>query len=182
MMSDGIAAKRYADAFLSYARDTMGFEKGLEDLQNVKRILHDNPDFKEFLESPEIPVIDKCTVVDRVVHDGFSEETRQFMRLLLYKNRVNLLIDIAEYARVAYSHGVEIDALLKTSYPQDTDILQKIRDNLEKKLNKKLHLYVELDANILGGVYAKVGNIVLDGSVRHRLDDLRDKLQALKVV
>ena len=83
---------------------------------------------------------------------------------------------------MTYSHGVEIEGLLKSSYPLETRSIKRIKDVLEKKLQRKLHLYIELDSSLLGGVYAKVGNIVIDGSVKRRLEDLREKLNLLKVV
>jgi F-type H+-transporting ATPase subunit delta len=180
-MKNEVISKRYADAFLEFAKETIGFEKGLEELRDLKRVFHDNPDIGSFVGSPQITEIEKRAFIDDALKDNFSEEIRQFLKLLLKKERINIFQDIAEYARVAYSHGVEIEALLKTSYPLDTEDIQKIKDSMEKKFRKKLHLYVELDSDLLGGVYMKVENTIIDGSVKRRLDDLKEKFNAVKV-
>ena len=101
---------------------------------------------------------------------------------MIDKGRFDNFTDIADYVRVTYSHGIEVDALLKVSYPLDTETIRRIKGIIEKKLGKKLHLYLELDSDLLGGVYAKIENILIDGSVRRRLEDMRAKLLATRVV
>ena len=182
MIKEEIVSKRYADAFLAYVRGTIGFERGLDELQRIKRIVRDNQDLQEFLENLEITGSEKSEVIDAVFRDDFAEDTRQFLKLLIKKNRIDLLIDIAEYARIHYAHGIEIDAILKTSYPLETETIQRIKNALEKRMNKKIHLYVQLDADLVGGAYARIGNIIIDGSVKRRLEDMKEKLSTLKVV
>lgn len=181
VMKDEVVAKRYADAFLAHAKETIGFGKGLEELQDVKRIVRDNADFKAFLEAPDIILAEKSKVIDDVLGNDYSMEIRDFLKLLIKNKRINRFIDIAEYARLEFTHGIEHDAILKTSYTVDTAELQKIKDALEKRTGKKLHLYIEMDADLLGGVSAQIGNIVVDGSVKRRLTDLKQKLKILKV-
>jgi F-type H+-transporting ATPase subunit delta len=180
-MKNEVISKRYADAFLEFARETIGLEKGLEELRDLKRVFHDNPEIGSFVGSPQIAEIEKRAFIDDAFKDNFSEEARQFLKLLLKKGRIDILPDIADYARVTYSHGTEVEALLKTSYPLDTENIQKIKDSMEKKFKKKLHLYVELDSDLLGGIYMKVENTIIDGSVRRRLNDLKEKLTVAKV-
>ena len=176
-----IVSKRYADAFLAYAKESIGFEKGLDELQRAKRIMRDNQDLKDFLENVEMTNTEKNEVIDAVFKDDFSEELRHLLKLLIEKRRINLFVDIAEYARIHYAHGVEVDALLSTSYPLATETIQRIKEALEKKMNKKLHMYIRLDADLVGGVSAKIGNIIIDGSVKKRLEDMKQKLTLLKV-
>lgn len=181
-MNDEVVVKRYADAFLAYAKERIGFDKGLEELQEAKRIIRDNPAMKDFLERLDIANVEKGPVIDKVFGEGFSNESRYFLKLLVENRRIDRFIDIAEYARINYAHGLEVDAVLKVSYPLDTSMIERIKSALEKRTGKKLHLYVELDSSLLGGVSAKIGNIIIDGSVRKRLEDMKERLLALKVV
>ena len=71
---------------------------------------------------------------------------------------------------------------MKVSYPLETETIRRIKNCIEKNFHKKLHLYIELDSDLLGGVYAKIENILIDGSVRRRLEDMREKLLTMKVV
>ena len=180
MIKEEIIAKRYADAFLEYAKEGVGFDKGLEELQDAKRVIRDNEDLRNFLSRLEFTNTEKYKVVDSVFGE-FSREIRHLIKLLIVKRRIDLFFDIAEYARITYAHGIEIDAVLKTSYPLDTKYIEAIKTALEKKTNKKLHLYVQLEPDLVGGVCAKIGNLIIDGSVKKRLEDLKEKLHVLKV-
>lgn len=182
-MRDEVVVKRYADAFLNYCKENIGFEKGLEELHEAKHVLRDNTDFRDFLEAPDIANGEKYALIDKVLNNYFSEGMRNFLKILVEKRRIGLFDDIAEYARVTYAHsGIKIDAILKTSYPIDTPLLKSMHDALEKRVGRKLDIHLELDPDLLGGAYAKIGNIVIDGSVRRRLEDLKEKLTILKVI
>jgi len=177
-MIDKIVAKRYADAFLGFAKAGCGMERALLDLRNLKNtVISDNPEFLEVLESPEIGLTEKNDFIDRVLNDEFCEETKDFLKLLVEKVRIDKLIDIIEFIRVVYSHGGEEEALLKTSFPLDLKLIKQIEEKLEKKFNKKLKFYIDLDGSLLGGVQVIIGNTVIDGTIRRRLDDLREKLK-----
>ncbi|MFH1190411.1 MAG: ATP synthase F1 subunit delta [Candidatus Omnitrophota bacterium] len=182
MINQEIISKRYADSFLATAKGAICREDGLDELLRAKRIIRDNPDLKDFLENIAITAGEKMEVADAVFKNDFSEGFRNFLKLLIEKKRIDLFIDIAEYARIHYAHGIEIDALLKTSYPLETETLQRIKRALEARIRRKIHLYVELDADLVGGAYARIGNMVIDGSVKRRLEDLKEKLYAMKVV
>lgn len=179
-MKEKIIAKRYADAFLEYARHNIGLEKAAEELKNLEEILSKNPDLQEFLENFNIIYKEKCDVIDAVLKD-FSDETRSFVKFILGRGRIKHLMAIADYARINYSRGEAIEALLKTSRPLDPKSMETIKEKMEHRFKKKLNLRTELDANLLAGVQVTVANTVIDGTVRRRLDELKEKLTALKV-
>lgn len=172
---------RYAEGFLEYAKDTVGFEQGLEELQKMKDIFRDNPELREFLKNPSINYIEKCSVIDKTLNTGFSQEIRNLLKLLLKKGRIDKFTGIAEYARIRYAHGEKMSALLYTTYMMNTEFLQIFKNSLENKLKTKLQLYINLAPDLLGGVRVIFGNKILDGSVKKRLEDMKRKLLAAKV-
>ena len=176
-----IAERIYAEGFFEYASQTIGFDKALSEILALKDTFRENPDLKSFLENPAILSREKSEMIEKIFADGFSQEARDFLKLLLKNGRIEKFHDIAEYARVKYSHGKEVDAVISASYPLDLDILESLKSVLEKKLHKKLHLYSDLDTDLLGGVKVTIDNIVLDGSVKKRLEDMREKLMAVRV-
>lgn len=180
-MKEKIIAKRYAEAFLSYARNSIGKEKPVEDLKGLKMILRSNPDFEEFLYNPQITYLEKCDVLDKVLGKVLSDETRQFMKMLLEKERIESIIDICDYVRINYSHGEAVDAVLKTSYPLDLELIQEIKSMLEEKLSGKLNLYLDLDPSLLGGVQVRIGNYIIDGSIKRQISELKEKLLAVQI-
>ncbi|MDO8747580.1 MAG: ATP synthase F1 subunit delta [Candidatus Omnitrophota bacterium] len=180
-MKDDVVARRYADAFFSYASQTCGEEKAVEDFISVRALLLENRELiLNFLDTPSITLLEKEAFIDKFFGEGFSTELRQFLRLLLKKDRIDKLWDIAEYIRVSYLYGQRTRALLKTSFPLELDLIRLIIEKLEKKFQRKLKLYIELDGNLLGGVKVIMGNTVIDGSVRKRLEGLKTKLDAIR--
>lgn len=172
---------RYVEGFLEYAKETIGLEQALEELRRAREIFRENQEFKEFLENPAINYIEKCSVIDKTLITGFSEEMRNFLKLLLKKGRIDKFVAIAEYARIKYAHGDKISALLYTSYLMNTEFLERLKRRLEDKLRLKLQLYINLAPDMLGGVRVIFGNKILDGSVKKRLEDMKKKLLAVKV-
>jgi len=182
MIKDEIIVKRYADAFMGFLKENIGVEKGLLDFKDLKdAVIRNNPEFMHFLQSQEITYTEKCDFIDKIVRDGFSEELREFLKLLIRKDRINKLADIMEYIRTAYSYIGEEDVLLKTSFPLDIELIKTIEERLQKKSQKKLKFYIDLDGELLGGVQVIIRNTVIDGSVRRRLDELKEQLMAIKV-
>src|SRR5512135_3475343 len=180
-MRESIVAKRYAEAFVAYGRQSIGLPKVIEDMARLTRTMFDNPEFRVFLHSPEISYHEKCAFVDRALKAEFAPETGQFLKLLIDKRRIDLLEEIADYIRVHYAHGGAVNALVKTSYPMDLDLAEALKEKLEKKYQTKFNLYMELDPSLHGGVQLTIGNTVIDGSVRHRLEELRENLRAVRI-
>lgn len=181
-MNDPLVVKRYAEAFWSFGAPTDESRKRcLQDLKILRRLILDNPEFLQILESPEITHTEKVDFMDKILGADFCSDIKDFLKLLLEKERIDHLNDIIEYIRTVYGYEGEVEALLKTAYPLDLELIRSIKERLEKKFNKRLKLYIELDGRILGGVQVEIGNTVIDGSVRNRLDGLREKLRTVRV-
>jgi F-type H+-transporting ATPase subunit delta len=180
-MQETLIAKRYAEGFLSYCRDTIGFEQGLEELRKFKHLQLENPELSHFLQSFEIGVIEKNNFIDRVLGNIFREEFVHFVKLLLEKNRIRNLEGVADYAIHAYLHAGEQEAVLKTAFMLDSAMIRGIKEGLEHKLKRKVRLYLDFDPELLGGFQLIVGNMVIDGSLKRALADMKEKLRNVKV-
>jgi F-type H+-transporting ATPase subunit delta len=176
-----IVAKRYAEAFVDYAKGSVGLERAVDEVKALKAIMRDNTEFYQILSSPSLTLAEKFEFVDAVFAGRFSRELSQFVKLVVEKQRAALLFDMLDYIRVNYSHGEETDAVLRSAYPLDLDVVQRIEKALEKKYNKKLHFYLDLDAELLGGVQVIIGNTVIDGSLKRRLEDLAEKVKMARM-
>ena len=181
MIKDKVVVSRYAEAFLSFARLNCGVDKALKDLVIAKNVIRDNPGFKQLLDNPEISYTEKCTIVDLVIKDGFSDELRNFLKLLLEKKRFDIFLDVAEYLRAKYGHHGQVDVLLRTAFPLELDLIKRIELALKKKFKQSLRFYIDLDGDLLGGVQVVIGNTIIDGSVKKRLEELKDKLTTVRM-
>ena len=180
-MKSKIIAKRYADAFLAYSQEFIGRDKAIADLKNLKMLIFKNPEFVKFISNPQISFQEKSEVIDKIFSQNFSSELRDFLKLLLDKNRIGLVIDICDYVRLVYAHQEAVEAVLKSAYPLDLENISKLKDKMEKKIKRKLNLYLEIDPDLLGGVQIRVGNKLFDGSVKRRLVELRERLMTVQV-
>jgi len=176
MIKNTALASRYARAFVEYCSGTIGTEGALSGLKQVKKLLDGHHELREALQNPEIGYSDKYGIIDKVFADEFSAEIRYFLKTLIENGRLGYFYDIAEFARVKYAHGGKKDVLIKTSYPLDLELIKKIEDAIQKKFGKKFQFYIELDSRLLGGIQITVGNTIIDGSVRKRLNDLKQSM------
>ncbi|MBF0478840.1 MAG: ATP synthase F1 subunit delta [Candidatus Omnitrophica bacterium] len=181
-MIDRIVAQRYSDAYLHAVKKTIGTSLAIQELTQLKDyVIRNNPVFLEILSHMDITYSEKYDLIENVLATDFSVDLRNFVKLLVQKNRINKLRDILEFVRTAYAYGNEAEALIKTSFVLDIDTIMTIKEKLEKKYNKKFKFYIELDGNLLGGIQIIMGNTVIDGSVRRRLTDLKQQLMAVKI-
>jgi len=180
-MKNEIVARRYGDAFIGYVNQTIGTDKGIAELQAIKGLLEGSDDFSAFLSDPDISEKEKAELIDNVFSGTFSEESRHFLRLLLDKGRIGIFPDVAEYVRATYGYGARQEAVMRTGRSVDQDMIDRIKSALEKKVGREVRLVTERDGALLGGIYIKIGNVVIDGTVRRQLDDLKETLHVLKV-
>jgi len=175
-----ILSKRYAEAFISYVKPILGLDEIVDEFKNLKFVLVQNPELKVFLENYGILHKEKYDTIESVLKD-FSRELRDFLKYLVRKDRIMHILEMCDYVRVTYAHGETVDALLKTSYPLDLELVQAIKESAERKCGKKLNLHIQYDGDLLGGVCLTVGNLVFDGSVKKRLEELREKLKTVRI-
>lgn len=180
-MKEKILASRYAEAFVGYASKTSSLQDIVAELKGLKMLIRDNPEIHRLFKSRELTYVEKCAFLDAVLGGAFSAELVHLVKLLLRKNRTAILIPVSDYARVKYASQQAVSALLLSAYPLDSEVINLIRDSLEKKLNKKLKLYLGIDGDLLAGVRVVIGNTIIDGSVRRGLNDLKERLLTLKV-
>jgi F-type H+-transporting ATPase subunit delta len=166
---------------MEFAGESIGLKQAVLDFKNLKSLMRDNPGFQEVLYSLDVSYSEKCDFIDKVLDADFSNEFKQFLKLLLEKNRLDRIVDIADYVRVAYSHLGETEAVLRTSFPLDLSLIRKIKEKLEQKFNRRFRFYIDLDGRLLGGVQVIIGNTIIDGTVRRRLEELKEQLLTVRV-
>jgi len=180
MIKNKTLADRYARAFMEYGRETVGIEKALSNLTKARRLFSEADQLMEMLQNPGISVTDKYSIIDKVFIDDFSDEIKDFLKVLIENGRIGFFHDIVEYARIKYSHDGMEEVLIRTSYILDLDLMQRIETALEKKFNKKFKFYFEIDGDLLGGIQVVIGNTLIDGSLRKSLNGLKKKMKLAK--
>jgi len=171
------AARRYASALLQLAREREEVDAILEDVQLIKNTLDGSRELVVFLRSPVIKFDDKLEALDKLFSDRVHEATDKFLDLLARKNRVNLLDQIVEAFIQQYNEYagiIEVDVY--SAYELDDSQEESLRDALEKKTGKTVYMKVSKDETLKGGIAVRIEDTVVDGSVKHKLEELEHVL------
>ena len=166
---------------MAFAQPKIGLARCVEDMKDIRTVIRENPDLLHFLRAPEVSKEDKAGLLDRVLGEVLSDETRTFIKYLMDKGRLTILLSVAEYVRIVYAHGEVVDVVLRTTFPMELEIIGRIKSGVEAFAGKKANLYLELDPDLMGGAQIVIGNTIIDGSVRNRLMQLKKQMLLAKV-
>jgi F-type H+-transporting ATPase subunit delta len=168
-------ARRYAHAYFDLARqarDIPGWRRALE--QVVTMLSH--PDVASALRDPRIPRRERARVVAELLKDE-QPAARNLARLLVERGRDAVLPQVLEqYDVLADRASGVLRAEVTTAVPVDAALEQRIRKQLAERLGGDVQTTVRQDPSILGGLVIRIGDRVIDGSVRTRLEQLQSAL------
>lgn len=171
------AAKRYAQAVFSLAKEQGTFDRWLEDLAVLNDLVSDSR-ASAMLMSPAVSERDKINLVDAVLANS-QKEAKNLAHLLIQRGRVATIPDIAQLygAQVLQARGIVI-AEVTTAEPLGTAEQTMVQRQLSRMVGKNVQLRMSTDPEIIGGVIARVGDQMIDGSVINQLRRLRSRLAA----
>ncbi|MFC1971167.1 ATP synthase F1 subunit delta [Chloroflexota bacterium] len=168
-------ARRYAQAVFEIALEKKELERWQADLQKVVSVVSDAT-FLAAMESPKLKFDDKTRLLSERLGD-LNPLALNLVYLLITRASIGIIGNIAEeYQRLLDSyHGIE-PARIITAVPLDDKDIQRLTENLSTMVGRKVMLKSEVDSSIIGGIVARVGGKLLDGSTRSRLAALRREL------
>jgi len=169
-------SKRYAKALFSLGQEDGNFEKYGQELSDFETFFKDNTDFRQVIVNPVFALEDRRKVLQAVSDKGnFSGVVKNFLNLLLDKNRVGAIEAItAYYARLTDEVSGIARAEIVTARPLKEEALGRIEKSLEELTSKKIKPEVREDKGLIGGIVVKIGDLVLDGSVKAQLEGLKE--------
>ena len=178
-MRQTILARRYAKALFSLGKEQDKYEEYNEALSAIAALYEESPEVGDSLTNPLYPLEARQKVMVKVAEAADADNMlTAFLNLLIEKHRAAILPDIAQELQVmvdtekGISHGSVISAV-----ELDAALLEKIQDTLEKITGNKVTLETEVDSSIIGGIIAKVGDLVLDGSIKTQLNGLKESIK-----
>jgi F-type H+-transporting ATPase subunit delta len=177
-MGERTLAKRYARALLSVAREKKVVDKVEDELHGVAQAWAGSPELRSALGDPSRSREAKRKLLEKLFGGRVSDVTLRFMGLLLEKKRFGLMADIAaSYEELSdAAQGIaraKVTAFMPLDDAQRKALVQKLGKLIERQ---KIEVVETVDPSILGGVIVRVGDQVVDGSVRGRLRALRELL------
>lgn len=174
------ASLQYANALADVALQQGAAEPVLKQLNDFAGVYAESAELRNFLASPAVTTKEKHAVADKLsTRLGASKALRNFLFLVIDHRRTLMIPELAEafQAVIRERQGVaeaEVLSAVELSAAQKKTLGQ----SLEKKTGKKIEAKYAVDAKLLGGVVVRIGDTVYDGSLRHRLNEMRAKLAA----
>jgi len=177
-----LVAKVYSQALFEVGLDINSLDLFLEELKAVTTACREYPDFYEILKSPKIKTDEKKKVVQEVFGKNQSEEINNFIKIILDKRRIKDLFSIAkEFEDLIYEHKGIVKAIAYTTKPLTVDEQLALKEKLQFMTKKEIELINRIDVNLLGGVMIKLGDRVIDGTLRGKLNRLQSSLKEIIV-
>lgn len=169
-------ARPYARAAFEYAQAAKAVAKWSEQLALLAAIARD-PLMQTVLAQPKRSRAERGELLLSICEKKVDENVGNFVRLLAENGRLNTLPEIAEqFEQLRAEEESTVDARMVAAQEVPAAQLKAIEKALEKRFGKKVQLNSEIDPALIGGAVIKVGDLVIDGTVKNRLQKLASRL------
>jgi F-type H+-transporting ATPase subunit delta len=178
-MKNLAVSRRYAKALILIGQEDGMAEQYNKELGSIAGLFDTQEGFEKALTNPLFNKNDRKKVLEAVLAAlDLSAIMKSFLMLLFNKGRIGFLREIASYYN---DLADELKGVVKASIVSATelssDAVNKIKEALSKKTGKTIVLNVDQDPDLIGGVVTKIGDLVLDGSVRTQLMNMSETLK-----
>jgi len=169
-----LIAERYSDALVEIAKDgKLTYAKISADLNLIMDILSQSKDLNDFLTNPLVSIEDKKEIIDKVFSSEINTLIINFLKVLVDKNRFFAFNEILESYNKSLDNINNISRIEVISAVKLTEEAKnKLKDKLEMKLKKNVVLDLNINPEIIAGLVIKMGDNVIDLSLKHKLEDL----------
>lgn len=173
------ATRRYGHALFEIAESEGKVDIFLKELGEVSNILNNSSELRGFLRHPNIPYGDKKRVIKEIFKDKIDSEIIRLVTTLLEHDRVEQIRTVYyDYKYLVYKErGIKI-AYATTAIKMTVEEIEAIREKLGDRYNKEIEIQNIVDPEVIGGVYLRLGDKVIDGTIRGKLQDMKKMLLA----
>jgi F-type H+-transporting ATPase subunit delta len=176
-MREPTIARNYADTLVALARKANDLEGWGVMIQDVADAVQRDARLRQFLESPRVPAATKNVVLGKAFQDRLPRLFVRFLQAVVSHHRQRLLPQIAvEYAAIVDELSNRVHAQVTVAREPDAATREAVASGVSRALGKTVVPHFTVRPEILGGIIVRVGDRVIDGSVRRRLLALRNRL------
>ena len=166
-------AHAYADAFFEVGKEKGKLDALRDQLGQFAEALDRDRDLQVFFFSPYFSSAEKTAGAKRAIV-GADPEFLNFLELLIEKGRMPEIFRVRREFEELWKHeNRRIDVTVTSAVELDPGVVGKIGEEIQRQTGQEVELASRVDEDILGGVVLQVGNMVLDASIRSRLEKLR---------
>ena len=171
-------ARPYATAAFAYALDKNQLTQWHEQLATAAAVAA-NEGMSAVLTNPSLTAAQQAASLSEVCGDELSEEVRSFIAILASNKRLALLPEIyAQFAQLKANREKTVDVEVVSAFDLGDGVRDRLAEALGKKLERQVKVQTKTDSNLLGGVLIRAGDLVIDGSVRGKLDKLAEAMNS----
>jgi F-type H+-transporting ATPase subunit delta len=171
----GAYARAFADVVVGSKLDAARL---LQELRDMEALISQSDPLRRVLENPSIPGDRKLAVLDGIARkQGTSRQVRNFVAVVTDHRRLPLFADIVRQVEQEINDRLGfVDAEVSSARPLGDPEKQLLESELTKLTGKRVRARYQQDAALLGGAVIKVGSTIYDGSVKGRLEKIREQL------
>ncbi len=179
MMKNFVIARRYAKALLLIGKEDGNTETYRDELSGVSELFENEKTLEQAINNPLYIAEGRKKVLESVIEKiGLSAVMKSFLTLLFEKGRFTYLSSINDfYQKLADELKGISRASLVSATELSSETVEKIRSTLSEKTGKDIFLDVEKDPGLIGGIVTRIGDLVLDGSIKTQLLNMRESLK-----
>jgi F-type H+-transporting ATPase subunit delta len=171
-------ARRYAEAAFEIAERDDSMAAWLAAFDAAEARLG-APEVARLLASPAIPAANREALLDKLLGDAVTGAPRNLLTLLVRRGRSELLPSVsAEFRRLYRRREGIVEAVVTSAAPLDAAEVSALEQHLADTAGARIELSQRVDASLIGGLQVRLGDRLIDGSVRGRLERLRARLSA----
>lgn len=175
-------ARRYAQALFEAAQARGLLELVAAELAGIRVLLDEQPQFRRLLTIPKIEAAAKRLFIEETFGGRVHPLVIELFFLLMEKKRMGALGEIIEgYQELLEAHQGVVRAEVTTAVPVPADLEERLVTKLEDWTGKKIKLERRIDPFVLGGMRVRMGDYVVDGSIRRALEEMRARLLEVPV-
>jgi F-type H+-transporting ATPase subunit delta len=172
------APRRYAEAAFELATRDKAIDAWARDLQTAAALVGDER-VARLLDDPSRPMAQRSALVDRLLGKRVRPAVTNLVRLLIERGRLDIIGAIAdEFRRLVNAERGIVSAIITTAIPLKADETAAIDKRLRAMTGATVELQVQVDSALIGGLTVRIGDRLIDASVRGRLERLRDQLKS----
>ncbi len=178
-MKNAVLAKRYAKALFAVGKEEGAFDDYSKALRAMAELFASTPEVSDALTNPIYPVEVREKVMEHILASaGVSQVMGNFFKLLVQKKRADILPDVAEVFQAMVDADKNMcQGTVVSAMELSPELGAKVKETLEKITGKQVVLTTQVDPSIIGGIIAKVGDLVLDGSIKSQLAGLKESIK-----
>jgi F-type H+-transporting ATPase subunit delta len=177
-MTYGLFARRYAGVLFQVVEPRGGSAKALDDLKAIAEATASSTELQQVFGNPAIPPARKRALVDAIAAAaGAGEEVRRMLGLLADRDRLDAIGEVsAAYSDQVMQARKTLEADVVTATPLTDDRRAELARVLGRAAQCQVTIRERVDPSIIGGVVARVGSLVFDGSVQRQVERLKEQL------